>query len=379
MRYPESAMAISPTAQGFQAAFKRPSLTLAEISWRWIVGATATAVFLFGLSEYLNTLPVTNGDLLFLRTRHPYLVAEAIAHILRGSMSRVVIAALVATLLLGVLWIIAASVGRIATVRTLLDYFRSDVFRAIAKRDGSWNLETYPAMDVSANDIGNPSAFSTLVRLNFLRAMVVVAAACGLFGAMIVAGFVSSDANPHPGLVFLLFLPLAFLVGCAWWALNWILSLAGIFAVRDGESAIGAISAAVSFLRERLGAVSAVTSWTGVGHLVAFIVVSVAASMPLGLAGVLPWRLVALGVIFVTLIYFVVADWICMWRLAGYVCIAEVPEELMRPAPLPAAPPPVLPSVMSPSGGQHGEPTLQTSIDRDELILSDVPNPPTTG
>ncbi len=120
-------MAISPTAEGFRAAFRRPSLTLAEITWRWTAGATAAALFVFGLFEYLDTLPVTNGELLFLRTRHPYLVGEAIAHILRGSLNRVVIAGLFAALMLAVLWIVAASVGRIATVRGLLDYFRRDV------------------------------------------------------------------------------------------------------------------------------------------------------------------------------------------------------------------------------------------------------------
>ncbi len=120
-------MAISPTAEGFRAAFRRPSVTLAEIMWRWTAGATTAAVFVFGLFEYLSTLPVTNGELLFLRTRHPYLVGEAIAHILRGSLNRVVISGLFATMMVGLLWIVAASVGRIATVRSLLDYFRRDV------------------------------------------------------------------------------------------------------------------------------------------------------------------------------------------------------------------------------------------------------------
>jgi hypothetical protein len=120
-------MAISPTAEGFRAAFRRPSLTLAEMMWRWTAGATAAALLVFGLFQYLDTLPVTNGELLFLRTRHPYLVAEAIAHILRGSLGRAVLAGLLAALMLMVLWIVAASVGRIATVRVLLDYFRRDV------------------------------------------------------------------------------------------------------------------------------------------------------------------------------------------------------------------------------------------------------------
>ena len=105
-------MAVSPTVEGFRAAFRRPYLTLAEITWRWIVGATALALFFFGLFEYLNTLPVTNGELLMLRTRQPYLVWQAIAHMLRGSLNRVVMSWIVAGSLLGLLWIIAASVGR---------------------------------------------------------------------------------------------------------------------------------------------------------------------------------------------------------------------------------------------------------------------------
>jgi hypothetical protein len=345
---------------------------MAEIAWRWMVGATATALFLFGLSEYLNTLPVTTGDAFFLRTRHPYLVAEAIAHILRGSMGRVVIASLAATVLLGGMWIITASLGRIATVRVLLDYFRRDAVRSVAKRDDS----IAEASEFVAKRAAS-SAFRALVRLNFLRAMVVVGGICGLLGAMIVAGFASTDANPRPGVVFLLFLPLAFLVGCAWWGLNWILSLAGIFVVRDGEGALGAISAAATFLRERMGAVSAVTSWTGVGHVVAWVAAGVAASLPLGLAGALPWQLVGIGVILVTLIYFVVADWIYMWRLAGYVCIAEMPEELLRPALLVIGSSPVEPR-QSQAGVQAESVQItpvQTAIDRDELILSDVPYP----
>src|SRR6266536_1644759 len=104
-------MAISPTAEGFRVAFRRPSLALAEITWRWTFGATATALFLFGLLQYLNTLPVTNGELLFLRTRHPYLVAEALARIFRGSVNRAVMSALLAALMLTVFWMITASVG----------------------------------------------------------------------------------------------------------------------------------------------------------------------------------------------------------------------------------------------------------------------------
>lgn len=352
-------MAISPTAEGFRAAFRRPSVTLAEISWRWTAGATAAALFVFGLFQYLSTLPVTNGELLFLRTRHPYLVAEAIAHILRGSLNRAVIAGLFAALMLGILWVVAASVGRIATVRGLLEYFRSDV-----SWSGSAGAASKAEKDVAGNVSADRDVLPAVIRLNFLRAAVAVAAVFGFAGASILAGLASPNKNPHPLLAFFLFLTVVALVCYVWGALNWLLSLAGMFAVRDEEDAVGAISAAVTLCRERTGAVFAVSTWTGLAHLVAFVGASMVVSLPLGFAGVVPWRLVVLGVVLVTLIYFAVADWLYMARLAGYVCIAETPQALMMPLPLTPIPPPV------------AGPPVQTTIDRDELILSDVPNLP---
>jgi len=134
-----------------------------------------------------------------------------------------------------------------------------------------------------------------------------------------------------------------------------------MFAVRDGEDAVGAISAAVVLCLERTGAVFAVGIWTGLAHLVSFIGATVVVTMPLGFAGFLPWRFVAAAVFLVTLIYFAVADWLYIARLAGYVCIAETHEALL--APLPPAP--------LPTPG----PPVQTTIDRDEPILSDFTKP----
>src|SRR5258707_1815445 len=113
----------SPTVEGFRTAFRRPSLTLAEIAWRWTVGAVASTLFLFSVIEYLDSLTVTPADAALLRTRQPLLIGKAVAHIFRGSLNRAVLAALVGAIALTLLLIIAASLGRAATVRALLDYF----------------------------------------------------------------------------------------------------------------------------------------------------------------------------------------------------------------------------------------------------------------
>lgn len=334
---------------------------MAEIVWRWSAGATASALFLFGLFEYLSTLPVTNGELLFLRTRHPYFVAEALARIVRGSLNRVVLAGMVAALLLSALWIVAASVGRIATVRGLLDYFRRDVAGNLSAGSTPNDGDRDVANKVSTNDrISLPA----LLRLNFLRVAVALSALVGFVGASILAGFASPAADPQPGLAFFLFLPLAALVCWVWWSLNWVLSLAGMFAVRDGEDAVGSLVAAVALCRERTGPVFAVSTWTGLAHLTLFVGATTVVSLPLAVATIVPWRLVFALVIFLTLAYLAIADWLYMARLAGYVCIAETPEALLKP--LPPAPLPTPPTMVGPP--------LQTTIDRDEPILSDIPN-----
>ena len=330
---------VSPTLEGFRAAFRRPSLTLAEITWRWTVGAVAWALLLFSFIEYLDSLPVTNADAALLWTRQPLLVARAVAHILRGSLNRAVLAVLLALAALSLLWIAAASLGRAATVRVLLDYFRIDVCR-----DDS---TTYDAI--------KPRPLRSLIGLNFLRVALGLAALPAFAGAAILVSFTSPAAKPHPGVAFLLFLPLAALICLVCWALNWLLSLAGIFAIRDGNDVLSTLFAAVTFIREYWGPVFAVSTWTGVAHLAAFSLATTAVSLPLAFIRVGPARLIVGAVIFVTLAYFAVADWLYMARLAGYVCIAEMPKTRAESVTLPTPPP-------------------RTSIDRDELIVSDVPN-----
>ena len=342
-------MPISPTAEGFRAAFRRPLITFGEITWRWAVGATATVLFFFGLFEYLDTVPVSNGELLFLRTRNPFLVSQALAHILRGGISRGLLSLILAILLLALIWMVAASLGRLAILEAMMDYFRE---RYCHDRKVADQGDQGVTAGVSPKD-----RVFALLRLNFLRVAVAIAGLFGLAGA----GFASAPTNPRPGLVFVLFLPIAGVVCLIWYGLNWLLSLASVFVVRDADDAMGAISSVVTLCRERAGAVFAVSTWSGLGHLTAFMGASAVVSVPLALAGVLPWRLLTVGVILVTLAYFAVSDWLCTARLAGYVCIAELPD-----APLTPPAPPVITLPLS-----------AATIDRDELILSDVPQPVT--
>lgn len=337
---------VSYTAEGFRAAFRRPSLTFAEISWRWAVGITAAALSIFALLEYLDSLPVSNGQLLLLRSKQTFLLGPVLAHILHGSLSRVVLAGLVASLALCGLWIAAASVGRAVTVGDLLEYFAD-------RGKGASGL---------SSEAFSKGPIRVLISLNFLRAAVSLAAIFAFAGAAIVASFVSPASHPQPALAFVVFLPLAGLVGWAWWALNWFLSLANVFAARDGEDAIDAISAAVALCQERTGAVFAVSTWTSIAHVAIFAGAASVISITLGMAAVVPWRVVTAGMVVVILAYFFVADWLYVARLAGYVSILELPDFLVSPTSLPPA------SVSNESSG-----AVRTTIDFEEPILCDIP------
>ena len=213
----------SPTLEGFRAAFRQPSLALAEITWRWSVGATACTLLGFSFFEYLNTLPVNGRELLFLRPRQPILISRAIAHILCGSLSRVSLAALLGASALTVLWIFAASVGRAITVRALRDHFSErfvpDSAPESAPPTARGEARAPQPSEADGNAIDSPAVrFSerrkrflpaSLLAVNFLRAAITMAAWFALVGASILAGFASTDRNPQPGLAFLFFLPLA--------------------------------------------------------------------------------------------------------------------------------------------------------------------------
>jgi hypothetical protein len=121
----------------------------------------------------------------------------------------------------------------------------------------------------------------------------------------------------------------------------------------------GALEASLDLLRSETGSLFAAGAWFGAAHIAAFVVATSAVAFPLGFSGVLPGSVVLGGVLLVTLLYFATVDFLYMGRLATYVAILELPD----------APPPVIAMSAQPSPIAQGAGV----IDRDELILSDVP------
>jgi hypothetical protein len=311
----------SPTLEGFQTMFRLPLLGLAEIAWRWSFGLAAGAALAFTLREYLATLPVTAGEMLLLRTRQPAFILQALARIFRGSEPRAAAALVVLTLALTLAWIVLASLGRAVTLKTLFEYFRCS---------GGVRLAREPEMLPMSTTRG----LTSLLILSSLRAANMLAAAVGVVGAMLVARAATSPDDPSPGKVLLIFWMLTMLIGLACPMLNWYLSLAALFVVRDRASAFGALARTTDLCRMRPGALAAAATWFGLAHAIVFIVASSAAAVPLGFAEVLPGGMVFGGLLLVTLLYFAVVDFLYVGRLATYVFLLEQPEPGSEPSVL---------------------------------------------
>ena len=330
--------------------FRRPSLGLAEIYWRWSLGFAAGILLFFSFVEYLDTLPVSDADLLLLRSHQPFLISHAILHIFSGSGPRLVAAGLVLIFAMTLAWIGTASFGRGATLKGLVDYFGEDKIQSARP-------------NFSAGE--GARQFRSLAGLNFFRVGVTLAALVSCVGGLLLAGFASSTADPSPGSATLIFLSMVMLVWLAWAMLNWFLSLAAIFVVAEGRDAFGAVASAVDFCRARTGSVLAAGTWFEVAHVVVFVVASSVVAIPLAFSGVLPAGVILGGVLLVALLYFAIVDFLYVGRLAAYVAVLSFPKQSL-----------VSQTVQSPltdSGSQSSlTPRSGSGIDPDELILSDI-------
>jgi len=324
---------LSPTAVGFRLLFRRPLIPLAEIAWRWTFAAAAWVLGITFLLVYFNSLTVHTLDRLLLSTGQPGLVAQAIRRIFSGSSVRLVEAGILLGLGLGVAWIVLASLGRMAIMRSILEQF-------------GWEAK-----------IKGPR--STLFFLSFLRAAALVAAKVAAIGAVLMASSFWASTHIRLGNAARLVVVTWFLIWLAWAILNWAISAAAIFVVKEGNDSLTAIGAVLGlFLSNGAGMLGA-SAVFGVIHLAflgvavgtALMVVAFAIAHPLALPLVMA---VVLG-------YSLVADFLYTGRLTAYAYLAMGQEEL----------PSWMASRRAPSPGPDGG---SSSVDQEELILSDLPS-----
>jgi hypothetical protein len=327
----------SPTSQGFRLILRRPAIPFAEIAWRWSFVAAAWVLGAIFLFEYMDSLPVTTANRLLLATRQPILISRAIHRIFHGSAFRFTEAGVLLAIGLIVAWIALASFGRAATVDALMEEFGIHVAKA------------------------RHAAFPSLVGLNFLRAAVTVAALAGVVGAMLIGSSFWASTHISAADASRLFVLVSFFVWLAWVVLNWLLSVSAIFVVIDRSQTLGAIATTVRLCQQNPAPLLSTGVLFGLAHIGAFIAASSVGFTVLGSLGSVPTGLAWFAQAVLIFAYCAVADFLYTARLAAYVFIIRA-EELAALSDSARVP-------QLPSAG------IRSSIDPDELILSDVPLP----
>jgi len=314
----------SPFRDGFAALRHEPALPAAELTWRWCFGLSAWGLGIISLALFLDGLRVAPVDAFLLRTLQPRLLDNALRHIFRGSLSRFVLEQTVLLLGVIVLWSLAATAGRAATLRRLVAMFGADE----EPQSMEWR-------------------FAPIFLLQLLRVMWTMIAVAVGFGLFVYGVVMAQDAHPMRAALALsagLGVPFLAIV------LNWFFGIAPLFCIRNSADAMEALEQAVDFGARHAGrlfllAVGFVTLrlvWAGTMWL-AFL-------SPLSWISQIGGRWTMLLMIVVALTYFAGADLLYLARLGGYVSLAEDdshPTPITEPAmPLPSnQPPEILPLV----------------------------------
>jgi hypothetical protein len=296
--------------EGFRAVVRLSSMLLAELAWRWSFGLAAMVLIGIGVREVQHAVTISPTDELLLGTVQPMLMGEAWAHILRETLPLLFKLAAILLPALSVMWVAAATLGRAVTIRRLLDHFA-------AKAES-------PSRDATRIRWGAMTA------LHAFRAVVMLAVFLGYVGAGVVASRfvqVSEGGAPNLQAAWIVFVMIFTVIVFVAAAINWVLSLAPVFVVRNGRGTWDAMGDAVRLFRERGSQLTSAATMNGFLRFAGACVASVAGLFPLALIGevrsIVVWVLVGI----ITAIYCVVSDWLLLARLAAYVAVVEQGSE----------------------------------------------------
>src|SRR5205085_12519031 len=128
---------------GVKSLVRQPLVIIAELAWRWSLATAMLALSVYSLLLFLHSTPVTNGDMFGLSGIVPSLFWQTLVHIFRGSGPKLVRISVLLLAAFSMLWWLAASTGRAATLQALTSHddaaerrFNSATIRTILKLNG---------------------------------------------------------------------------------------------------------------------------------------------------------------------------------------------------------------------------------------------------
>jgi hypothetical protein len=278
-------MSSNALREGFREVFRDPALLLIELGWRWAFGIVA--IFACVTLALIGTTGVRADPraLESMSRMNPWELAQAIATALATAVGAVLRISLAAILFLSVCWTILSALGRRATLLR-------------------------PALAPGADLRGcfGIGALRTAVTLAALLAWIVAGFAVG-----IAAAFTSSTTVQNFWLIASILIPVFLLLAVVWSAANWYLSLAPLFPGDRWTESIADARKFVQAHRDEILEISIALGAMRVVVLIAALTLSFAIS-----AVVTNLRVVVADLVAISLLYFLIADFLNIAKLAAF-------------------------------------------------------------
>jgi hypothetical protein len=277
--------------QHLERILRDPAIVAVELAWRWAFSASALALCAFAIFRLQHAVVIFPEEQQMLASRAPLQIAEALLEIWHRMHPLLIRLGVVVIPAVVVLWLIAATVGR--------GFVTSRIFQPVS---------------------AGPR-WSSLSLLHVLRVLSFFLLIGAYFASSRATAFVSNPESPNYAAALAVFLVLFGTAIVIWSFINWVLSLASIFAARERAPLFDSIRRTRLLLRSQgrqLASVAAQnsTARTLVGILFTFL-------------GLVPLVLYRIPVLFWTiefallLCYCAVSDLLLLARLSSYVEAAQ--------------------------------------------------------
>ncbi len=299
--------------EGFRILRSDPALLPMELLWRWSFGLGLLALLFFAYARLRQAVLLTDADELALTSRDPFVVSAAASSLIAEALPLLPETLAQISGLAAAFWIAAATLGRGIITRTIV--------RRFANANGV----------VVAPDAPRWAWFAIL---NGARVLMLLILVIGYLGGSLIAALVNGAGQNVVASALIVFASLA-ASGVLWSYVNWVLSLAPLFVVRDGLAPLDSVVAAITFIRRNYSGLKAIALWNGTLRGAAATVLSIAGIFTVALRPALPpWTMAALLVL-ETLAYLVISDIFLLARLGAYASVAVRELALSQALPEP--------------------------------------------
>jgi hypothetical protein len=308
-------MTADANREGFGILRREPALLAMEVLWRWSFGLGLLGLSFFAYAHLRQAVLLSDADELAFASQDPFAIAEAAASVMTEALPLLLKTLAQISGVAAVLWIAAAALGRGFITRTLVRRFAAGCDLTLAPDAPRW---------------------TSFAILNFARVLMLLILVIGYFAGVLIAALVNGPGQRLLASALIVFASLA-AASVLWSYVNWVLSLAPIFLVRDALSPLDSIVAAIGFIRRNYSRLAAVALWNSTWRGAAATIISIAgvctAALHLTLSS---WAITALLAV-ETLAYLAISDIFLLARLAAYASIAV--RELTLSQSLPMTPP----------------------------------------